>query len=216
MVEKSTHFPETAETQERPAHSPEQEVLKFISGFATLSDAEVRAVIDALDIRTFEKGALLLREGQIANLCYFVLKGCIRQYYLVDGEEKTTHFYTEGQPITPYEGTFKRMPSPYYLSCVENSILTVGGPEKEAELFQAFPRLQVVCRLATEEELAKSQENLASYILKSPEERYLHLLRTRPELLDRVPQYHLASYLGIKPESLSRIRKRIMCKHIGT
>ena len=209
MVEKSAY---TIETTEAPPYSPEQEVFKFISGFATLSDAEVRAVIEALDIRTFEKGAVLLREGQIANLCYFVLKGCIRQYYLVDGEEKITNFYTEGQPVTPYEGMFRRMPSPYYLSCLEDTILTVGGPEKEAELFRQYPRFQMICQLATEEELAKSQEALASYILKSPEERYLHILKTRPDLLDRVPQYQLASYLGIKPESLSRIRKRIMSK----
>lgn len=209
MVEKSVY---TVETTEAPPCSPEQEVFKFISGFATLSDAEVRAIIDMLDVRTYAKGVVLLREGQIANPCYFVLKGCLRQYYLVDGEEKTTHFYTEGQPVAPYEGTFRRMPSPYYLACVEDTILTVGGPEKEAELFRRYPRFQMICQLVTEEELAKSQEALASYILKSPEERYLHLLRTRPDLLDRVPQYQLASYLGIKPESLSRIRKRIMAR----
>jgi CRP-like cAMP-binding protein len=66
--------------------------------------------------------------------------------------------------------------------------------------------------MAVEEELGKSQESMATLLLLSPEERYLHLLNTRPELLDRVPQYQLASYLGIKPESLSRIRKRIMEK----
>lgn len=64
--------------------------------------------------------------------------------------------------------------------------------------------------MAMEEEMGKSHDRLSSYILSSPEERYLDLLKTRPELLERVPQYQLASYLGVTPESLSRIRKRIM------
>lgn len=64
--------------------------------------------------------------------------------------------------------------------------------------------------MAMEEEMGKSHDRLSSYILSSPEERYLDLLKTRPELLERVPQYQLASYLGVTPESLSRIRKRII------
>ncbi len=79
-------------------------------------------------------------------------------------------------------------------------------------MFQVFPHFESICRVAVEDELGKNQEKLASYIIKSPEERYLELLETRPDLLDRVPQYQLASYLGIKPESLSRIRKRIMVR----
>jgi CRP-like cAMP-binding protein len=66
--------------------------------------------------------------------------------------------------------------------------------------------------MAIEEELGKSMDKFSSYILNGPEERYLNLLKNRPELLDRVPQYQLASYLGVTPESLSRIRKRIMIK----
>ena len=75
-----------------------------------------------------------------------------------------------------------------------------------------MPRMETLNRMGVEMELQKSQEALADYILTSPEERYLNLLQTRPDLLDRVPQYQLASYLGVTPESLSRIRKRIMMK----
>lgn len=195
----------------RPA-LPEQEILRYITQFMPLTETEAAGVIRSMNIRSFRKGTLLLKEGQVAKLCYFVLKGCIRQYFLVDGEEKTTHFYTEGQPVTPYEGTFKQAPSRYYLACVEDVVVTVGTPEDEAAFFQKFPRLLPARQMAVEEELGKSREELSAYILNSPEERYLNLLETRPELLDRVPQYQLASYLGVTPESLSRIRKRIMLK----
>lgn len=134
------------------------------------------------------------------------------QYYLVDGAEKTTNFYTEGQPVTPYEGTFSRKPAKYYLSCVEDCTLTVGTPENETRLFEQFPKFKNVVRVAVEEELGKSQELASSYVLNTPTERYQNLLETRPDLLDRVPQYQLASFLGITPESLSRIRRRVKTK----
>lgn len=196
-------------TGSHPAALPEEAILQYIAAFKTLSEAETRAILDNLRVRTFERGTILLREGQVSDLCYFVLQGCVRQYYLVDGVEKTTNFFTEGQPITAYEGTFKQLPSKFYLSCVEDSMLSVGTQEDETALFQKFPRFELICRLATEEELGKSQGKLADFIISTPEERYLNLLKTRPDLLDRVPQYQLASYIGVTPESLSRIRKRI-------
>ena len=194
------------------SHEPQQQIIQYISQFTTLSEADAAEIVRNMKFRTFKKGTVLLKEGQTVKLCYFVLKGCIRQYFLVDGEEKTTSFYTEGQPVTPYEGTYKRVPSKYYLACVEDTIVTTSSPEDEAAFFEKFPHLEPVSRLAVEEELGKSQDRFTSFILNSPEERYLHLLKTRPDLLDRVPQYQLASFLGVTPESLSRIRKRIMIK----
>ena len=192
--------------------SPEQEIIRYISQFTQLSQGEMEEIVRTMKFKTFKKGTILLKEGQIAKLCYFVLKGCIRQYFLVDGEEKTTNFYTEGQPVTPYEGTFKRAPSRYYLACVEDTTVTTSTPEDQAAFFEKLPRLEAVSYLAMEEELGKTQEQLTSFVLRSPEARYLYLLNTRPDLIDRLPQSQLASYLGVTAESLSRIRKRIIKK----
>jgi CRP-like cAMP-binding protein len=199
-----------AKPRRKPA--PEQEIIQYISQFMPLSDAEAEQIVQQMKIKSFKKGSILLKEGQVAKLCYFVLKGCIRQYFLVDGVEKTTKFFTEGQPVTPYEGTYKKLPSKFYLACTEDAILSVSTPEDERAFFEKFPHLEPAKGMAVEEELGKSMDTLSSFILHSPEERYLHLLQTRPDLLDRVPQYQLASYLGVTPESLSRIRKRIMVK----
>ena len=91
-------------------------------------------------------------------------------------------------------------------------MLTVVTPEEERRLFAQFPHFETISRAAVEEELGKTQEQLSSVLLRTPEERYRELLDTRPDLLDRVPQYQLASYLGVTPESLSRIRKRLQTK----
>ncbi len=213
MVDANTlSLVDTKSAKSRRRSAPEQVILDYITNFTPLTEVEVEAIIKSLNIKHFPKGTLLLKEGQISKLCYFVLKGCVRQYYLVDGVEKTTHFYTEGQPISGYIGTFKRSKAKFFLACVDDCILTCGTPEDEARLFEQFPQFETISRLASEEEVGKSQDTLATFIINSPEERYLQLLETRPELIDRVPQYQLASYLGVTPESLSRIRKRIMVR----
>jgi len=180
-----------------------------------LSAQEKESIAELMIIRSFPKGALILREGQISTNCYTILEGCIRQYYLKDGEERTTFFYTEGETIYAQRGSEQKAPAKHYLACVEDTTLTMMTQENENELFRRFPRFERLSRVALEEELGRYQEMLAAFMISSPEERYLNLLKNRPELLDRVPHYQLASYLGVKPESLSRIRKRIMQKRIS-
>jgi CRP-like cAMP-binding protein len=79
-------------------------------------------------------------------------------------------------------------------------------------MFREFPQFESVCRIMSEVMLAHAQESFVNYRLASPEERYLYILQKRPELIQRVPQYQLASYLGIQPESLSRLKKRLVMK----
>lgn len=184
-------------------------IFQFAARFLQLRPEEKQAIAEQANLRYFPKGSMLLREGQISDLCYFVLRGCVRQYYLVDGIEKNTHFFTEGQPVTPDEGTHQKQPSSSYLSCLEDCVLAVSTPEDERRMYRKFPRLESVCRLSVEEELGKSKAHLASFILLSPEQRYVQLLQNQPDLVARIPNIHLASYLGIAPESLSRIKKRI-------
>ncbi|MEZ4949871.1 MAG: hypothetical protein R2784_10850 [Saprospiraceae bacterium] len=86
----------------------------------------------------------------------------------------------------------------------------VEGDEKQAqELFKNFPRFETISRTIMEAAFAEQRDALNSYYTDSPEQRYLKLLNSRPDLFQRIPQYHLASYIGVKPESLSRIRKRL-------
>ncbi|MCF2443918.1 cyclic nucleotide-binding domain-containing protein [Dyadobacter sp. CY345] len=189
-----------------------QDILfDFISKYISLTEDEKNAIVSLDLFRSVKKGTTLLREGQKSQDCYFVLKGCIRKYYIIDGEEKTTAFYTEMDALTPH-CVINKAPSEYFIGCVEDSILTVSNSDMEAEINGKFPKFEIMCRIMSEELLAKQQINFDEYKTSSPEQRYLNLIQNRPDLIQRVPQHQLASYLGIKPQSLSRLRARILEK----
>lgn len=187
----------------------ENKILKYLSKYIPITK-ELEEEISKIEfIKSFKKGTILLEEGKISNECYFIIKGCIRSFYLKNGEEKTTEFYTEEEVVTP--STYgKKISSEYYLECIEDTIAGVGTPELEIEIYQKFPQIQLLNQALGEAIMAKYQNTFAEFKMASPEERYLNLLKSRPDLIQRVPQHQIASYLGIKPESLSRIRKRIM------
>lgn len=189
----------------------EQILFDYISRYMTLTE-EVKQLIRELGIfKTCKKDTILLKEGQRSDESFFVVQGCIRCYYIVDGEEKTTAFYTETESLAPL-CTINKQPSEYYVTCVEDCVLLISTPEKEREAFEKFPFFESLCRIMSEQRVAENQTRFDNFKISSPEERYLHLLETRPDLLQRVPQYQLASFLGITPQSLSRLRKRIVTK----
>lgn len=189
----------------------ENVLFKFIEKYTPLSVEEKKALSDLNIFRSVKKGTVLLKEGQFSTESYFVLKGCIRSFYIVDGVERTTEFYTEMEGVSS-PCIISKLPSEFYISCVEDSILSISEVSMEVKIFQKFPKFESLCRILSEQLLAKNQRNFDDYKTSSPEQRYLHLLKNRPDLLQRVPQHQLASYLGIKPQSLSRLRARISGK----
>ncbi|NCT94732.1 MAG: Crp/Fnr family transcriptional regulator [Chitinophagaceae bacterium] len=189
-----------------------QDILfNFIAKYISLTADEKNALLELDLFRTIKKGTVLLKEGQLTKDSFFVLKGCIRTYYLIDGEEKTTAFYTEMDVLTPH-CVINQTPSDYYISCVADSILSVSNADMEVEVNRKFPKFDIMCRKLSEELLAKQRIDFDAYKTSSPEQRYMNLLENRPDLVQRVPQHQLASYLGIKPQSLSRLRARMLVK----
>jgi CRP-like cAMP-binding protein len=186
-------------------------LFDFISKYVSLTEDEKNAILSLDLFRSVKKGTTLLKEGQRSQDSYFVLKGCIRIYYIIDGEEKTTAFYTEMDALTPHS-VINKAPSEYFISCVEDSILTVSNSDMEVEINSKFPKFEIMCRILSEELLAKQRIDFDEFKTSSPEQRYLNLLQSRPDLIQRVPQHQLASFLGIKPQSLSRLRARILEK----
>ncbi len=190
----------------------ENELLRYISQFPALTEEEITEIADNIPVQTFKKGTILLKEGDTADICFFVLKGCVRQYHLVDDEEKTTAFFTEEQAVVSFASYSQQLPSKHYWSCVEDSVLVVGSLNYEQEMYQKFPKLAAITRALMEQDFGKTQSALVAFMSSSPEERYRKLLTDRPDLFGRAPQHQIASYLGVTPESLSRIRKRIFVK----
>lgn len=186
----------------------ENELFDFIAKYMPLTEEEKTAITELSLVRTYKKGTLLIEEGKVPTEYYFVLKGCLRCYYNIDGEEKTTDFFTESESYAS-QNLATQTPADCYLACVEDCILMVANPEIEKETFEKFPRFETLCRLLSEDLLAKNQSSFNNFKTSNPEQRYQNLLNTRPDLVQRVPQQQLASYLGITRESLSRIRKRL-------
>ncbi len=184
-------------------------LLNFISKYISLAEDEKSALLSLDLFHTFKKGTILLKEGEKTQNNYFVLKGCIRKYYMIDGEEKTTAFFTEIEGLTPH-CVKNNTPSEYFISCVEDSIILISTADMGVEMNAKFPKFQVMCGILSEELLAKQQINFDEFKTSSPEQRYLSLLQNRPDLIQRVPQHQLASFLGITPVSLSRLRARIL------
>jgi len=187
------------------------EFTKYLSKNTSLSDEQINAIVESSIIQEFKKGTILLKKGDRANECYLILKGCIRSYVIKDGEEKTIEFFTEEESVVP-PNYGKSIPSDLYLECLEDTTIATSTPKLDIEMYRRCPELETACRLITEKELANYQTFFADYKIASIEERYRQLLKNKPDLIQRVPQYLLANYLGIQPESLSRIRKKISKK----
>jgi len=184
----------------------------YLNELGMLTDEEIQIVVADADFQNKQKGKFLLKAGQVATQCYLVLKGCVREYYIKDGEEKSTSFFLEGDSISSFTSQKNNVPSKSYLECIEDCILLVSNDDMEKEICRKIPRLESLILQEVEQITGRIQDKLVNFMTSSPEERYISLLENKPELLRRVPQHQIASFIGIQPESLSRLRKRILSK----
>ncbi|MGB0431593.1 MAG: Crp/Fnr family transcriptional regulator [Bacteroidia bacterium] len=188
-----------------------QALFSFIENYMPLSINEKDAIIALNIFKSVKKNEILLHEGEYTKNSFFVLKGCLRCFYVVDGNEKTTAFYTELEGLTP-PSVASQTASQFYIAAVEDSIISTSTSDMEEQVMAQFPKFEKLCRLLSEDLLIKQQIDFNEFKLSSPEQRYQNLLNKRPDLIQRVPQHQLASYLGITPQSLSRLRGRITTK----
>ncbi|MBU2912832.1 MULTISPECIES: Crp/Fnr family transcriptional regulator [Reichenbachiella] len=190
-------------------------LVELISEMTQLTPDESLAIEESFPIKTYPKGTILLKVGQVAKEAYFVISGCIRNYEILEGEEKTWDFYTDHQSAANFNSLVYGSPSTKNMVCSEETTVAIVNTKKEQELYTKFPRFETFCRTGMEQMFGTQQEEMSKFSILSPEDKYQHVLKKRPGLINRVPQYQLASYLGIKPETLSRIRKRISEKKLN-
>ncbi|NME71698.1 Crp/Fnr family transcriptional regulator [Flammeovirga aprica] len=186
-----------------------EQLLKQLQTYTSLTSSEQKTLEQAIFKRTYAKGEMIFTEGKISDEIYFVTKGCVRLFYNVDGNDKTAFFYTEGQFICAGESYTYNVPAIENYQALENSEIYIFTKANIEKLIDVFPKLEIIARVATENELITYQKVLASFITKSAEERYQDLLKTKGDLVQRVPQQYIASFLGVSPETLSRIKARI-------
>lgn len=183
--------------------------IEYIASFTPLSKEEEELMLESYPINTYKKGTCLLREGEKTKDTFLILKGCIRCHRTINDADRTTGFFIEGEAVAEFESISLNKPALHSFTCLEETTVVVINSEKEEAFYKRFPRFEEITRVEMEKMLGKNQEELSNFITMSPEERYKHLITTKANLLQRVPQHYIASYLGITPESLSRIRKRL-------
>lgn len=187
------------------------ELTAYLSRHMPLSDDLAELLLRSVMVKAFPKGTVLLRQGEVATSTYFVLKGCVRSYSIKDGDDRTIDFFMEEDPVLPI-GYGDGKPSTHFLECLEETVAVVNSPDREERMLKEHPELKTICLGMAELMAVKLQAAFADYKTATPEQRYATLLSRRPDLARRVPLYHIATYLGIKPETLSRIRGRIAKK----
>lgn len=152
---------------------------------------------------------VLLEEGKVAERLYFIRKGCLRLFFYDEGKDITFQFFFEGDFVASFDSLHKRIPSLFSLESIEPSELAVVGRED----FYGLVNSDMSLRQMYEEKLIDRfhvyQQLFLSRIKNTPQQRYEELLREHPDIVRRVPQHYIASYLGITPVSLSRIRGRL-------
>lgn len=163
-----------------------------------------------LTYRKVKKGQFLLREGQVCNQISFVNSGIIRMYYIIEGKDKNLCFFNENTYVSDYNSFLTRKPSTLYLEALEDSEVVETSYENLQLLYEEIPaEANKLGRLVAESLFIEMHLGTESLNKESIEERYLRLVAEEGWLLQRVPQYMIASYLGITPEALSRVKARI-------
>jgi CRP-like cAMP-binding protein len=186
---------------------PVDRLLAFLSQFVSFDEAERALIRRITRIERFPRGTVLLAEGAVARETWLVVEGCVRVFRRVHGGDRTVAFHTELHlAVPPTYGT--DAPSPVAFECLEDVVASATTPEEEARGFAEHPGFESVCRVMGEVLVARLQQAHIDTVTRTAEQRYLDLAARRPDLLQRVPQYHIASFLGIQPETLSRIRRR--------
>ncbi|TNE81361.1 MAG: Crp/Fnr family transcriptional regulator [Bacteroidetes bacterium] len=176
--------------------------------FNSFEEQTVTAFAQAFNYKEFKKGEYLLKEGEYCNHLTFILKGAMMCYYLKDGKQYIDEFSLDHEFITDYTSFLTHSPSNKNIQCLEDCKVYVLSNESLNQLYQTnsanFERLG---RVMAEQLYLQWHEKSKSLLMDNATERYLKLIQNRAELPQRVPQYLIAEYLGITPESLSRIRK---------
>jgi CRP-like cAMP-binding protein len=189
--------------------SPPAALHPLLRSLIPLTEADYQALTAEMQPLELKKKALLLREGEICRHVAYIERGCLRYFYNVNGEEHTGQFFFENGWYTDYDSFLRRVPSTQNIQALEPARVWLLPREALYRLYEERPVFERFGRLMAEHAFQGLRTRNDALLNLTPEERYLRLLRERPKVVARVPQHYIASHLGLKPESLSRIRKRL-------
>lgn len=182
--------------------------MDFFTQYGKLSKEGMEELGNAFTLKTAKKGELLLIQGQVCRNIYFVAKGCLRLYYIADDVEITVWFSFENNSAIELSSFLSGAPSDYFLEVIEDSEILSLDKSALTNLYEKHPEMERIMRAFWEDVILHVLKRFTALQKDSAEKRYLDLMN-QPMYLQRVPQKYLASYIGVTPTSLSRIRRNI-------
>lgn len=183
-------------------------IAELLTSIVHFSPAELRDIVSHFKLESIPKNKQLVRQGEICKSLYFVEKGMGRSYYLNEnGKEITQWFFCVGKFMTSLDSFFQQTSSLYYLEVLEDATLYSISKEDIDVLFAKYHKMEKMGRLVTTEMLTRVVHKLNAIQFQTAKERYDYMLAEFPDIVQRVPLGHVASYLGMTQETLSRIRR---------
>jgi CRP-like cAMP-binding protein len=177
-----------------------------------LNNEEQIAFESILTKREFKTGDILIRENTIADKIFFIEHGACRSYFIKDSDEITDFFFFDGDFATDFASFCSGKPSLLNLSCIEDTVVLEMKKNDLEKLYRQSITFSEIGRLTAEFSFLVVEERMRQLHSESLEVKYNWMLKNFPLVFQRVPQYYIASFLGVKPQSLSRIRAKISGK----
>jgi len=185
------------------------EMVAAVNGLIPLDDEDKRKLREIFVPKRIRKFKFFIKIGEVSNYIGFISRGLFRFYQMKDELEITSDFAFEKSFITSYTSMITREPSRVAVQALENSIMLVISYDKLNEYYSEKQKYERIGRLLAEQAFMQNERHLLSFLSDSAEDRYRNLMETAPHFIQKIPLVHIASYLGIKPETLSRIRKKL-------
>jgi CRP-like cAMP-binding protein len=183
---------------------------RYLEARASFTEAQLAYLEPHFIPRSFAAGDFLQRAGEVATHAAFITSGCLRSYVIdAKGKEHIVQFAPETWWLADNKSLASRTPSQYFYEAIEPSELLLCTPASHVEIVANCPPYASSFQTGLQKHAAAKDQRIVSTLSTSAEERYLEFVETYPSLVQRVPQFMLASYLGISPETLSRIRKNL-------
>jgi CRP-like cAMP-binding protein len=177
-----------------------------------LTDEELKLIDSYFEAKQVKKKEFLLENGKICHFIGFIVQGTIRHFHIKDGVEKTCDISFENSWVTDFHSFRHSTPCVMNLQAMENSTMLLIKRENLYQLYKECSKFETFGRLMAEQVAQRATEIAMSLSADKPEERFENLIKKQPDLFLRVPQKYIANFLGISPESLSRIRSRVFAK----
>lgn len=186
-----------------------QKLKNYFSTFVQPTEEEWGDIEQCFSVKKVPKNSFILKEGAVCQEMNFINSGMFRSYYLKDGKEITTNFFFEGSLMADYNSFVSQKPSFEYLQAAEDSELVYFSNANMQYYYEKYAMMQKFGRLIAEKIITNISRRQQDFLVLTPKERYLNLLEKRPKVLLNIPQVHVATYLGITPEYLSRLRREL-------